>query len=123
MKKLQEGDVIELVEGMEVYANVPEHFVYSNCRGSYELTRHDIKIGGNFDYFVGKYIVYKTTYDGGSSGGGMNGHDDYPNGHHVFCVKVDNPKIKVDFYQSGCFTAMIENIKPIGKAKQTWTVE
>ncbi len=118
MSKLQEGDVIELKEGMKVYADIPEHFVYSNRRGSFDMTHHDVTLGGEFDYLEGEYIVYKAYSGGGSKGGGMTGHDDYPDGWHVFCEREDG--VKVDFYQSGCFTAMIEDIEPIRKAKRVW---
>lgn len=116
---LQEGDVIELKAGMKVYANIPEHFVYGNRKGSFSLTHHDVILGGEFEYLCGKYIVYKTTFDGGGTGHGIN--DVYPDGHHVFCMKADDENIKVDFYQSGCFTAMIENIEPVGKATLKWS--
>ena len=117
---LQEGDVIELNDGMKVYAMVPEHFVYSNRRGSLKLTHHDVKIGGELDYLAGKYVVTKTIMDGGGTGRGP--HDVYPNGHHVFCVNIDDENTKIDFYQSGFFTAIIENIEPIGKAKLKWSI-
>ncbi len=59
--------------------------------------------------FEGEYNVYFALSDGGRST-----HDGgYPNGWHVFCQKKDDPQIEVDFYQSGCFTAMIPEIKPI----------
>ena len=117
---LEKGDVIELTSGMKVYANVPEHFVYSNKRGSFALTHTGIRLGEEFDYLCGKYIVTRTAYDGGGTGMGSN--DVFPNGYHVFCVKADDRTIEVDFYQSGCFTAMIKDIIPIGKARLTWTI-
>lgn len=59
--------------------------------------------------FEGEYEVDFAVSDGGGST-----HDGgYPNGWHVFCHKKDNPEIEVNFYQSGCFTAMIPEIKPI----------
>ena len=118
---LVEGDVIELKEGMKVYADIPEHFVYANKRGSFKFTHSDIALSKEFDYLIGKYIVYKTTLSGG--GDGMGPHDVYPDGHHVFCVKEDDKNVKVDFYQTGSFTAMIasKDIKPIGKAELHWT--
>lgn len=110
---LEEGDVIELKKGHMVYADVPEHFVFSNKRGCFELTHHDVMIGGDFDYLVGRYVVYKTVEDGGS-----DGRDPYPDGHHVFCERLKDG-VRVDFYQTGCFTAMIEDIKPVGKATRS----
>ena len=117
---LKEGDVIELKKGMKIYAEVPETMVYSNRKGSMKLTEHDVTIGEKFDWFEGKYVVIKTTMDGGRTG--YEPHDIYPDGHHVFCVSVENKELKVDFYQSGSFTAMIEDIEPIGKAELQWVI-
>ncbi|MCP4101413.1 MAG: hypothetical protein GY750_08315 [Lentisphaerae bacterium] len=121
---LKEGDVIEIKEGHRVYADVPEHFVYSNRKGCYGLTYHDITVGGEFAYFAGKYVVVKTSLEGGGAGHGP--HDIYPDGHRVYCVKADlyahDRTVKVDFYQTGSFTAMIEDIEPIGRARLEWTM-
>jgi hypothetical protein len=115
---LQKGDIIELKAGHTVYAQVPEHFCYENRKGSFKLTRHDVVIGGEFSYLAGRYAVTRTTKDGGGTGHGP--HDIYPDGHHVFCQKLDESGIEVDFYQSGAFTAMIKEIEPVGKAKIKW---
>ena len=115
LPRLEEGDIIELTKGMEVYADIPEHFVYSNKRGSFKLTHHNVIIDDEFDYIAGKYVVTKTVSDGGCD----DPMNYYPAGHHVYCANVDR-SIKVDFYQSGCFSATIKNIKPIGKAKLEW---
>ena len=63
--------------------------------------------------FAGEYCVYQTCSDGGGVCGSLNGVDSYPNGWHVYCVTVGNPQMIVDFYQTGCFSAMIPDIKPI----------
>ena len=118
MNKLKEGDIIIIKEGHRIYADVPEHFIYANKKGSFLLSNTDITVEGDFKYFQGKYIVIKTNFEGGGTGHGAN--DVYPNGHRVYCVKIDSEDVKISFYQSGCFTAMIENIKPVGKAKLTW---
>jgi hypothetical protein len=117
---LKEGDVIEIEDGHVIYANVPVHFLYENKKGVFISGHGVVNVGGELSYLAGKYIVVKTTMDGGGSGHGFN--DSYPDGHHVFCKKVDD-KIEIDFYQSGCFSAMIKDIEPIGKAKLTWAVE
>jgi hypothetical protein len=106
--KLKEGDVIDLRTGHKVYADLPKHFVYSNCKGDFSLTHSDVVIAGEFDHLAGRYVVYKTA------------QDVYPSGHHVWCEKVDDAAVKVDFYQSGCFTAMIEEIEPTGRAERRW---
>ena len=43
--KLQEGNVIKLQNGMQVYGLIPEKFVYSNRKISTELTKSEIEIG------------------------------------------------------------------------------
>ena len=119
---LEEGDIIELKVGHKVYADIPEHFVFDNCKGSFKMTHHEVVIDAvNFSYFAGRYVVYKTVFHGG--GTGMGPHDVYPDGHHVYCEKLDDRSVKADFYQSGCFTAMIESIKPVGRAVRQWTEE
>ena len=118
MSKLKEGDIIELKAGHRVYADIPEHFVYANRKGSFNLTNHDITLGGDFAYLEGRYVVYKTAHDGGGTGHGP--HDVYPDGHHVYCERLDDRSVKVDFYQSGCFTAMIPNLQPVGRAERNW---
>jgi hypothetical protein len=105
---LKEGDIIELKEGHKINADVLESDVFFN-NNSDKLTHFHITILGKYSSFAGKYLVYKTAYDGGGKGFGLN--DDYPNGHHVYCEKLDNPEIKVDFYQTGCFHSIIRDIE------------
>jgi hypothetical protein len=47
MKKtlLKEGDVIYLENGMKVYTEIPEKFVYGNKKNSNEKTRHEAIVG------------------------------------------------------------------------------
>lgn len=113
---LEEGDIVEITQGMTVYADVPEHFVYSNRKGSFKITHYDAKIDGELSYLAGRYVVYKTHV----GGGWHSGRDDYPDGHHVFCERLDSPDVKIDFYQSGCFTAMLPDLKPVAKAVRRW---
>ena len=118
---LQEGDVIDLGLDNCNYADVPEHFVYRNRQGSWRRTHAAVIIRGEFQYLAGRYIVTKTTVDGGGVGHGPG--DVYPNGHHVFCMRADDPSTTVDFYQTGCFTAMIPDLLPRGRAIQTWQIK
>ncbi len=118
---LQEGDVIDISEGHEVYAVVPEHFLFDNKKGSWKMKRGGVRIKGELSYLAGRYVVYKTVMDGGGTAHGPG--DYYPDGWHVFCEKVDDPDTNIDFYQSGAFTAMITDIKPVGKAKKKWVFE
>ena len=117
---LEEGDIIELTNGMRVYASVPEHFLYENRRGVFHKSSHGlIEIGGELQYLAGRYVVYKTAMEGGGTGHGP--YDVYPNGHHVYAEKLDNTSVTVDFYQSGAFTALLPNLKAIRKASRTWS--
>ena len=171
MKNLEEGDVIKLVRGMRVYAEIPRKIAFSNpfsegvtssevvVGTTLEVTKKDFnsaldevvghvmnelnvhqemnvpredvtkfveqyagQMGGeSFVLDAGEYVVVKTTFDGGSTGGGMNGHDDYPDGHHVICKALNsdgsyNPNgVEASFYQSGCFTCMLPDIEPVRK--------
>jgi len=114
---LKEGDVIRIESGHTVYAMIPAHFAYANRRGDFSLVRHEATIGEEFDYLAGLYVVVKTCLDGGSDA------DGYPDGFHVFCEKADNPEIKIDFYQTGDFTAMIKDINAIGRARLQWVCD
>jgi len=120
MTKLEVGDVIELNSSHTVYAKVPKHFIYTNRKGDFTLDKAAVKLCGELSYLKGSYVVIKTSSDGGSTG-----MDAYPDGHHVFCEKIesDETRHEVDFYQSGCFTAMIKDIEPVGKAKLKWVFE
>ena len=93
---LKEGNVIELTG---------EHTVYLVGRSS------AIRLTGEYAHLQGEYVVIHTELSGGGQGHGKN--DYYPNGHRVECFSKDT-KHKVYFYQTGSFTAMIEDIKPIG---------
>ena len=117
---LQDGDVFLLGTGAKVYAEVPQHFLYDNRKGDWSVCRGLITIDGEFMFLAGKYIVTKTTRDGGGTGHGP--HDVYPDGHHVLCQNLDNG-YEVDFYQSGAFTAMNKDIIPVGKGKLKWILE
>jgi len=74
----------------------------------------------------GEYLVVRTAFDGGGTGHGS--HDVYPDGHHVFCKALRDGKYEedgdeIDFYQSGSFTCVIRDIKPIRKMKKTVNFE
>jgi hypothetical protein len=120
---LEEGDVIELKKGHAIYAKIPEKYIYANTPKSDNLAKTEVTIGKKRNgldtgYLAGRYAVIKTAYDGGGTGMGPN--DIYPDGDHVWCRKMlENGKFgeQVEFYQSGSFTAMIEEIKPVGKVE------
>lgn len=173
IKFLQDGDIIEIKEGMEIYAPIPEKFVYSNRILSKEYIKEkDITVGKQINnsadinnikstltkklkqsiyseigaevsdisidnlllpileeykeetldtrIFSGEYIVVKTeTVDG------TKGKDSYPSGYKVQCKKLNDGKydengVDISFFQSGCFTAIIESkdIQPIRNVKK-----
>jgi len=114
---LREGDIIQLGPEHRVYAQVPKHFVYANKRGDFELTYTDVQIGTRFEYFIGRYVVYKTCYDGGGSLDGLP----HEQGYHVFCEGLDEKRYRVDFYQTGGFTAVNPDIQAIGHAQLSYT--
>ncbi len=120
MKMLDKGDIIELKKGT-VIAWVPKHFLCSNKSGVFDEYDHGEISLENMPYLQGKYVVYKTSFDGG---GPMWDGVPYPNGHHVFCEKVDAEESRIDrrieFFQSGLFDAMIFDITPIGKAELSY---
>ncbi len=136
-KFLLVGDVIKIEKGMKIYANIPECFVYSNRRASRKPTKHDICVGdvldsdGKSQYdtsrFIGEYVITDTRIDGGGTGHGP--HDIFPDGYHVTAVMLEldgsynENRICIDFYQSGCFTAMIlpNEIKPVRKMQRVVT--
>lgn len=115
---LAEGDIVEIKEGCKVYALVPQHFLYANKKGDFSLAKGEAVVGKELAYLAGRYVVYKTAMEGG--GTGMGPHDVYPDGHHVYCEKLDDPSQKIDFYQSGSFTAMLPDLKPVGRAERRW---
>lgn len=123
---LREGDVIEIALGHTVYIALPYHFVYDNRWGVFDqvaesaVTIGSVRKGLDTSQFVGRYVVTGTSQEGG--GTGMGPHDVYPDGHRVRCVSVEPGKegLRLNFYQTGAFTAMIPDITPIGRATATW---
>lgn len=116
---LKEGDIIEIKAGHKVYSTVPKHFLFSNRKGDFTLARGECNVGGDLSYLSGKYVVDKVKLEGGGFGHGS--HDIYPDGHHVFCKSLTSEQ-ELDFYQSGCFTCVITDIQPIGKAERSWKI-
>lgn len=114
---LKVGDIIYLDKEHVVYGKLKEKLVYSNKRNSNKIIRTEVHLK-DFPIFCGKYVVVKTSFEGGDP----DPRDPYPNGHHVYCQKLSDG-LEVDFYQSGCFSAMIKNIDVIGRAKNKWIIE
>lgn len=128
---LKEGDIIEITTGHEVYYELPMHFVYVNRVGNFkEIAKTEVRIGElknglDTDFLKGRYVVKATSCGGGGTGHGPG--DVYPSGHLVKCIKLNkkdyDSEIEISFYQTGFFTAMIEDIKSVGRAVATWSEE
>ena len=65
--------------------------------------------------YAGEYMVEYVSFGGGGLQGTPSGYETYAHGWRVFCVKLDNPSIRVNFYQTGSFTATIPDICPINQ--------
>ena len=65
--------------------------------------------------YAGEYMVEYVSFGGGGVQGTPSGYETYAHGWRVFCVKLDNPSIRVNFYQTGSFTATIPDICPINQ--------
>lgn len=86
-------------------------------------TKKNLPTAFNTGTFLGNYVVEEAASDGGSRGGGMSGHDDYPDGWKITARQLDkkgkyskNGRV-VSFYQSGCFNATNENVPVLRKMK------
>lgn len=69
----------------------------------------------------GEFLVIKTE----NTGGGNSANDFYPDGHRVYCKRLNNGSFdekgtEVNFYQTGSFTAMIKDITPIRQMKMSF---
>jgi len=64
----------------------------------------------------GEYLVIDAKMDGGSTDGGMSGHDSWPNGFHIYCKKLtihgeyDPNGIEIDFWQTGIYTPILNKL-------------
>lgn len=65
--------------------------------------------------YAGEYMVEYVSFGGGGVQGTPSGYETYAHGWRVFCVKLDNPSIRVNFYQTSSFTATIPDICPINQ--------
>lgn len=105
---LEVGDVIVLKKGQRVYSK--EHLL-------------DVVVGITPGFLPGEYVVVNTRLEGGATGVGMTGHDDWPDGHRVYLQKISGDFVEksspiVSFYQSGCFTIIYKNIQPTRHLKR-----
>lgn len=118
---LQEGDLFFLKSGSKVYVKeYPRHYLYENRKFDFSLTNGELCLD---DELSGEFIVIKTEMTGGGSDGRGGS---FPDGHKVHAQKVYLNEITpfaVYFYQSGCFTCTLTNIKTTGRARAKWEIE
>lgn len=121
---LKKGDVFFIEKGQKLYTKengMREEEVIAGKASYHQEYKKDKIVVDRREYFskahlvsikhiippVGEYIVLHTSYSGG--GCGMGPDDVYPDGWHVTAKPLDKEKPIVSFYQTGCFTAMLEN--------------
>lgn len=122
---LKRGDVFILSKGTKVYHRTVDYSgaevrigepTYRNeflheervMDGKKWFTKGKMVKVKNFIPAPGEYCVTRTAFDGG----GPDGYGgDYPNGHHIWARPVgDKDKThEIHFYQTGCFTCIVEN--------------
>ena len=122
-KPLEEGDVIEIKDGHEIYAVVPEHFLYESKKGCFKLVCGSVTVGGELSYLGGIYVVQRVSEDGeGPSSYGLaygKKAIDNESGRRVYCVNESSGR-EISFFQTGKFRPVIKDIEPIGKARLKW---
>lgn len=71
-----------------------------------------------------EYVVIRANKEGGGTGGGMTGHEFWPDGMHITAKALkkglwDDDGKEIKFYHDGCFTMMIDfkEVKVTGKMK------
>lgn len=89
---------------------------------------------GAYDPERGKanFVVVRAEMQGGADGGGMNGHDRYPDGLHITARRLvpadgglgdyDDSAETIEFYLDGCFNCVVprKKIRVVGKMRQTF---
>lgn len=96
---LKKGDVIELKNGMTVYSGIST----------------SLKKTAGTDIPAGEYAVIEAGSTGQGSGydGSVDAAVIYPDGYKVVCKKMKDGKYdgegtEIHFYQSGCFSVVIQ---------------
>lgn len=119
IKLLDEGDIIELNEETEgtFYVEDRKQFLKDHDgKGIWVTDLHATFMIGKMKWLHGKWVVYKTLLTGGSN----SSFNPHPCGHRVYCEKMDDSRVRINFYQTGGFTATICDIEPIGRAELTY---
>jgi hypothetical protein len=117
------SDLKEITVGYDDHPYVVEQFV--KCRHCGESTKK-LQATKKYDAYdpsrlKGKWIVERSEMEGGGTGHGP--HDVYPDGLHITARRLKksgkyDPKGEaVNFYMSGCFSCMLEEVELVGKMK------
>jgi hypothetical protein len=138
---LKEGDIFEMKQGNCFYVKkFPKAFLCDN--GDFDFSPHTGEIwidglrrGLDTSIFIGRYIVVKTTVEGGGHQlemGSANNWSEMPDGHRVWAKKIVKSmfsgksvvsKFEISFYQSGHFTCMNPDIEAISAGKIEYVIE
>jgi len=111
LKYLQKGDVIEVKKGMKVYTAI-------------NSSRPQITEISDTGALAGEYAVIQAGSTGQGSGydGSVDAAVIYPDGYKIICKKLkdckyDSEGAEILFYQSGCFSVVIQpgQIQPVRK--------
>lgn len=106
--QLQVGDIFELTESMVFYP------IERRDDGRWYRDLTDRRA---LPAYLGRYVVTNTNMTGGGTAHGP--HDVYPDGWQVSARTLDGER-RIQFYQSGCFTAINRNVPVSGKAQCEW---
>ena len=111
-------DEFDFSLGFKINKSDVERFVKNIIDGN-KTTTYDTSYDTSI--YKGEYVVKNARMTGGS-----HGRDSYPDGWCVTCKKLKNEAwdkdgLVVSFYQSGCFTAMIEDIEPIRRLEMSFS--
>lgn len=105
------NDLTEYLEDYTHYDGITKEIVeafVNSLNLDYTMEKFDTTV------FAGEYCVTQTHSE--RCGPYFEGYH-FPDAWHVFCQKVGEPDVCVDFYQTGTFTPMIPDIMPIKCAK------
>jgi hypothetical protein len=115
---LQVGDVFDVGDGFKFYFNLSQL-----GNRTVDITVEEFNFAETFG-LTGDYVVVDARMDGGSNGG----NDDYSDGWHVTAKKLGSMSLgegkynpdgfEINFYQSGCFTCMMPDVKVRRKMKK-----
>jgi hypothetical protein len=129
--KVEIGDVIQSERFQYGERDSRERITVGRCYDERDPVTHEptgnlIPAGDHIDESrtTAKFVVEWTGMDGGGTGHGP--HDVYPDGWHVKARRLADdgsydPRGEViEFYQSGCFNCMVEEVSVVGRMRQSF---